>query len=595
MVGQPFDPPLMSQMFMMLNRLRTFYRWAATGLSVVGISILAADPPATNVLRMHFSTNSAGETLVRYGESNPSTLKPGSEKQLNVSQHSSRKGAQFTLVPDDAQVAVSSEQFPGWSAQLPPKQSMAFGFDYPKGQLDLSTPDRNLGPVNVQFGDGAKVEMNPLAFGRLEVMDDGAYAFFGSGALTGVNADGGPVRFGPVFPPLFGGKLIAPQNTNGGRFTRTTPVTQLSFIGQIDSGLQAKVGERIVPLEKGVAQEVKLENGANVSLLLNPTTHAVEWTVNRGLVRFTVDSFVCWKALGTSGQSASMQWDTNGFLMELKNKNGPGAFQKTILVNLSPYLNVAVGESASFQYGRTGDCSTFVASAHGGETTLYNAQNGRYVRLDEGNMNVISGNPDTVGGDAVKAPRTHVKVGWNKDNAVEINGGTEVVKVPIGGEDSFSPNQENNLKINNRSKEELVLKVDTGSFGVTPDILPNISLELGEGTGIAVGYEYGAEVLRVQALDSNVNVIGLRTATGFYPRIEPGTKMTFVINRSTFIMDQDQGALIFSETAGAGAPTLNGSIFIPPLLTGRGNVTFLGGAPELNAPRIEQPPVTTLE
>jgi len=221
--------------------------------------------------------------------------------------------------------------------------------------------------------------------------------FFGSGHLSGVSAAGAPARFGYVFPPLFGGKLIAPATNNpNGRFTRTTPVTQLTFSGAIDQAFPRAWKIRLCHLNRGKLQNIRAANGAQVSLQLNPATHTVDWDVQRGFFRINVENFHCWKTLAAAGQSAALQWHTNGILIELRNKNGRDAFDQHILVNLNPTLNVAVGELSTFQYGRTTDCSTFVATAFGGETTMYNAETGRYVRLDEGNMNFISGTPDSL-------------------------------------------------------------------------------------------------------------------------------------------------------------------------------------------------------
>jgi hypothetical protein len=584
--------------FMILRLLRALTRTAAAFYMAANAQYLcAADHDRITTFNMHFLTNSAGDTLVRQGEMAPAKLTVGKGKEVNVSQLSTNKGAQYSLVPDNSYLAISSEQFAGWLAEVPPRQSFSFGFNYPQGRLDVATSDLNDARIPLTFSDGARVEMLGRAEGRLEVMNDGTYAFFGAGPITGTTADGVAIRFGHVFPPLFGGKLTAPKTTNANaRFSRASPVTQVTFIGQIGSELKAKVGEKTVPLVAGAAQNITAENGGNLSLLFDAKTRSVEWSVTKGLFRFTVDSFNCWKALGASGQKAAMQWDTNGFMMEIKNKNGPDAFQRTVLVNLNPALNVAVGDSATFQYGRTGDCSTFVTSAHGGETTLYNSQTGRFIRLDEGNMNVISGTPDHILAEALSLPHAKIKIAWGAEGNLEIKGVGDAVQVPINGEATFQAGVNQELQVAYHGNDDIVLTARSGNFSVTPELLPNISVEISEGAGVTVGYDPRSDILQVRPLISNVSPVAIRTATGFYPRIDPGTRLTFVINRSTFVADGSEGTLIFSETAGAATPQISGGISIPQLLTGGGSVTFFGGASQnLNQPRVEQPPVTTLE
>lgn len=592
-------PSLHKSMF--VNTFRIAARsLGVTLLLAAGPFLYGADAPAGTeapVLRMQFLTNSVGETLVRYNDLTAGMVKDQTNKLVNVSQLMTNKGAQFSLVPDDATVNVSSEQFAGWLAEIPVKQSLRFSFDYGNGQIDLATSDLNQKAVGMTFADGAHAQMNANARGHLEVMNDGSYAFFGAGAVNAVTADGAPIRFGPVFPPLFGGKLIPPKGTNANaRFTRATPVTQLTFLGNFEGSLRAKVGEKELALERDVPLEVTTENGGKVLLTFNASTRSVDWTVKSGLIRFTVGGFGCWKALGTSGQSASMQWDTNSVLMEIKNHSGPSAFQKTLLVNLNSSLNVSVGDSATFQYGRTGDCSTFVTSAHGGETIMYNAATGRYVRLDQGNMNIVSGMPDTVIADTAKGPATKVRLGWNSDDQIELKGAEGSLTVPINGDESFQAGPNQDLKVTYQGVDKLELRAENGSFSVTPDILPNISIEMSEGAGVTLGLDRGNDIFRLQPLESNMTSVGLRTATGFYPDLQPGTRVTFVINRSTFTSDGDEGTLIFTETAGAGAPSVSGGINIRPVFNGRGDVTFFGGtSSNLSDPRVDQPPVTTIE
>lgn len=547
---------------------------------------------------MRFLTNSAGETLVQHADTAPLAKKPVSDQTLNISQLANNTGGQYSLIPEMATVEVSSAQFPGWAVELPPKQSLSFGFDYPAQTLHLQSSDLNRMPAFLTFPDGASAEMDGGADARLEFMDDGTYAFFGAGSMRGKNADGAEVRFGNVFPPLFGGRLIAPPtNQPNARFTRASPVTQLTLVGQIETGLSVKVGTEVIPLS-AEERNVVAPNGAMVSLRLNPQTRTVDWTVKRGLFRINVDSFRCWKALGTSGQSASMQWDTNGILMEIKNKNGRGAFQKTLLVNLNPSLNVAVGDSATFQYGRTGDCATFVTSATGGETTLYNAQTGRYVRLDEGNMNVISGHPDRFNLDAAAAPKTPLRLSWNSDEQVEVKGPDGGCTVGIDGEQSFAASPGAEVKVVYLGKDNLSVRAESGGVSLTPDFMPNISVEVSEGAAVTLGYDRGSDIFRVQPDARNLSPVGLRTPTGFFPQINAGARLTLVINRSSFSASGNEGAIVFSEAAGAGASTPLGPQGgnIRTLPSGRGEIPLLGGATQnLDVSRIEEPSVTTLE
>ena len=533
---------------------------------------------------------------MRQGEMAPSKISAGKGKEINISVVTTNGGVQYGLVPETGRVSITSEQFPGWLTEVTKKQSLSIGFDYSQRRIDIETADLNSAAISMTFSDGARVELLGGAKGRLEVMTDGSYAFFGSGQISGTSADGTPVRFGYVFPPLFGGKLIAPKSTNANeRFARATPVTQVTFVGQLDSGLHVQVGEQMFSLPPGEMKKVTSQNGGQVSLLYDAASRSVDWSVQRGFFRFTADSFSCWKALGTSGQKASMQWDTNGVMMLIKNKNGPEAFAPTLLINLNPVLNVAVGESATFQYGRTGDCSTFIASANGGETTLYNALTGRYVRLDEGNMNIIAGSSEQFASEMLNIPATKVRLGWKeKEREIELLRGIgEPLRIPIGGEGSVDAGPDGVLNITYSGNDLVGLVSRGGNFSVTPEVLPNVFFTISDGAGVTIGYNPGAEILVLHILASNLSPVSVRTPTGFYPAVPPGTKLTFIVNRSAFEWD-DEGTLIFTETAGS--TQISGGLGTPPLLTGRGGFISIGGVnPNLNQPRIIQPPATTLE
>jgi hypothetical protein len=580
------------------RRVAACFGVAAAALFCFGAEAPAGSAAATNILRMHFRTNGVGETILEHAQVS-SPLQKATNRVVNASELARNKGAQFSLVPTDSTVQMSSEQFPGWEAELLPKQSLLFGFDYPDRTMNLASSDLNQMPVRLAFPDGASVEMDAASDGRLEFMDDGTYAFFGAGAMRGKNADGGPVRFGNVFPPLFGGQLVAPStNDLNGRFKRATPVTQLTFLGQIETGVTARVGKEEFKLAPGVEQKIALTNGARIALKFNAETRSVEWKVARGVFRLNVDGFSCFKTLGASGQGASMQWDTNGVMMQLKNLGSAGAFQPTLLVNLNPSLNVAVGTSATFQYGRTGDCSTFVATASGGETTLYNAASGKYVRLDEGNMSIVSGAPDRGSLDAQAAPKTAVRLAWSSDEEVALTGPGGTYRVAVNGEESFDLGNGHDVKVRYAGKDQLDVRAEVGGVSITPDFMPNISIEIGEGSGVTMGYDRGADIFRVAPQVGNLTAVGVRTATGFYPQINPGQRLTFVINRSS-VPSAGEGDLIFTETAGAGPVATTPGGAIPPgraVSTGRGGGTLLGGANDnLDTSRINQPPVTTLE
>ena len=384
------------------------------------VSSFAAD--TNTYLRLHFQTNSTGETIVQYGEKISSSLSNATQI-LNYNKVTANRGTnsvEVSIIPTNAITVVDSEQFPGWKAELPLKQSASFSLDYPTQTIDLQTSDLNTEAIHLAFPDGATVEMEGHADGRLQMMNDGTYVFYGSGKMAGISADGQQVRFGYVFPPLFGGKLITPPANNpNGRFKRSSPVSQLTISGGIDTGLSVQVGKQVAQLQADKPQTIRDENGAEVSLELKSSTHTLDWEVQRGIFRINVGNFRCWKSLAAAGQSAAMQWDTNGVMVELRNKNGTNAFEDHILVNLNPTLNVAVGKSSTFQYGRTLDCSTFMATAYGGETTMYNAESGRYVRLDEGNMNFISGSPDAL--PAKDRRFTPVRLVWETNDKVEFN------------------------------------------------------------------------------------------------------------------------------------------------------------------------------
>lgn len=587
---------------MIAKIVRACTRWTAllcwAGAAPCGFAVDGPVAPVTNLVRLQFSTNSAGETIVRHA--NGATPITKATNFVNATQLAATKGAQYSVIPEDATLELSSEQFPGWEAELLPKQSLAFGFNFPNRTLNLQTSDLNRMPVKLAFPDGASVEMDGNADGRLEFMDDGTYAFFGAGSMRGLNADGAPVRFGNVFPPLFGGQLIAPATNNPmGRFQRATPVNPLLFVGQIETGISVRIGKESFKLQPGVEQLISSTNGAKIAVKLNPQTRTVDWTVQRGLFRVNVDNFSCWKALGAPGQSASMQWDTNGVMMEIKNKGAVGAFQPTVLVNLNPSLNVAVGNSATFQYGRTGDCSTFVASAAGGETTLYNAATGRYIRLDEGNMSIVSGSPDRAALELMAIHKTPLRLGWSSDDQVEIKGPGGVCTVGVDGEQNFEAEGGTDVKVTYGGKDKLNIRATSGAIAVTPEFMPSIAIEIGEASGVTLGYDRGSDIFRVAAQPGNLSPVGVRTATGFYPQAGEGSRLTFVVNRSSFGAASADGELVFTETAGAGpvAASQGGAIpSVRSLPTGGGASPLFGGAGNsLDVSRIAQPPVSALE
>lgn len=215
---------------------------------------------------------------------------------------------------------------------------------------------------------------------------------------------------------------------------------------------------------------------------------------------------------------------------------------------------------------------------------MYNAETQRYVRLDEGNMNFISGTPDSL------PPKdrqfTPVRLVWETNDKVEFKSMTAETSVGLAGHETFQADAMTQLDINFYGPEKLVVHVESGAVAITPSFMPHVVVELVEGSSVTFGYDAGNDVFRIEPDSGNLSPIAIRTPNGFYPRIMPGSRITFVVNRSPFL--GDGGDVIFTEIAGA--PVNNGSKPLPfrPLPTGLSVGPIDGG-------HVEQPPVTTIE
>src|ERR1041385_5714486 len=165
---------------------------AVAGLLVPGVNAFAAETTiqTNRVLHLQFQTNSAGETIVHYGEKIP----PSQTNAPNILNFTKlvgqNRGAEVSIIPAESITQVTSEQFPGWLADVPPNHSAIFSLDYQDRRLDLQTSDLNPASIHLTFPDGATVEMEGHSDGRMELMVDGTYAFYGLGKLSGVTADG---------------------------------------------------------------------------------------------------------------------------------------------------------------------------------------------------------------------------------------------------------------------------------------------------------------------------------------------------------------------------------------------------------------------
>jgi hypothetical protein len=524
---------------------------------------------------------------------------------------------QLVIAATAGEAVVEADAFAGWAAKVPAKNQLAMRLRAASGELELGASSNNTAVVTMRFSDGGAAELSPGALGHLDIFKDKSYYFSGFGKVNVNSADGDAFGLSNLRPPMTGGPLGQTSDGKGGnRFKRLTPLIEvwmgadMSKETSIKVGLKEEGGE-VVKLLRGEKQKFTLANGSSIEFYLNPDSHMVEWKIEKGLFRFRIEGYECWRALGLTGQRAGQMWDGEGQAVDLANMTTTNSAPKpnhNLYASFSRSTHATVSPDAMLMYAPISACHTYNVSSRGGTVILYDSDTRSQMALTDQNFLMKPDRLLLAAGRPVGSNRA-IKLAWDAGSTLDIGGVLGEASVVRNSEKTLTgPDGAGKVDLSYSLSGDLIITAREGDFLLQPTALDNWGIELHEGDSMTLNLDSRKGIFTLRTGQDNTSMVKVSTADGFQPLMNPDTVLTFIMGRSGTLLPESIGALVFYEAAGGGlggGPTLGGP-------GGSGTPEFRQGPPmtptpsgssvgapygslvNLDVSRIVQPPVSVV-
>lgn len=268
---------------------------------------------------------------------------------------------------------------------------------------------------------------------------------------------------------------------------------------------------------------------------------ALEWRVTKGLCHFRIDGFGCWKGIAGAGESGSLRWNASRKLADLSNTG-----DQPVLAQLSGRVTAGIFPGATFQYAQLQDCGSFVTTASGGRTALFERDTGEVNFIEQAPAAYSEGHrSETAGAQRRWVP---LSFSWEKDDRVQVRGVSGPVQVTAGAERTIQFNQDQ-MHVQYAKSGDLTFRALKGNFEVKPDFVEEFSFEVPETGALVLNLDRRRWVLSARAAEDSGVVIRSIASGETYMYLAGEAKITVHPGQRTFF-PEGTAAWIFFEGAG---------------------------------------------
>jgi hypothetical protein len=453
----------------------------------------------------------------------------------------------------EKEVRIEAGGYDGWFAILLPGEQVGLVFDAVQRTVEIQAHRDNKTLLKLGFFDGGAAEMQAGSIGRMEVFADESYYFWGSGRIRTLDPNGKWQELTPHGPHLGGGKLVKVMNEKGEqREERETPLREVHVSGGIGAEIVVEIEKQIVKLLPGEKKSMSLRNGSLIAMHHDEHFRSLQWEVPKGLFRFVMDGFECWRALGVSGHKASMVWDKDSKSVDLGNKSTNNPASPYIPVRFNRQITAAVNPSSMLQYTSIEECHTYAVSATGAPVTVYNAYTRQESALGVASVLVRPGFIAPGAGRAESLAAQNVRLTWQEGAPLEVSGtmGTRSIQVATS-ETLANPLSASEFSIRYPRSGSMSLNAVSGNYVFGLASLSGWLINLPEGQTLDVDVDLQRGVFIARTSAENKEEVGITTADGFSPKLGPDSVLTILIGRNQNIPGAGSGNIVLFEGAGA--------------------------------------------
>jgi hypothetical protein len=482
---------------------------------------------------------------------------------------------------------------PGFRALFKPGDALGFQVSG-DSTLDFSTPASNPAAVRLIFPDRGEARLSPNSSARYEPFGDSTYSFAGRGQVKVTTAEGVDFECSALVAPMIGGQL-APDGRKGEtpHLARKTPLTRMALTPEKDGTVSLKLNGEKIQVPERESKKIQLANGTRFSLKVDSSRSSFDFDIQKGVCQFTLDGFPYWKALGMSGQSASVAWNTQGKQIDVKNKTTPARpLNSELLVNLTSHINASVAPGATFQYSQLLQPGTFATAAAGGEVKVFNADTGETTSVRTHNVLFTQGSPSGTLPLAQSAFNP-LHLNWDTDKGVQLRGTQGSVAVGLNHSDTLQVSDDV-LDVKYGQDGMLTLRAKRGNFQVRPDFVEDLTLQLSQGSALLMQVNRRDGTLSARLAEGSAGEVRANAGGSFSNPFTPESMLTLVYHRTSYSEARSANNLnwIFFEGAGGDGRTFTTttSSSQPDSSTG-----FRPQVVPTDVSRIPQEPVSVIE
>jgi len=480
-------------------------------------------------------------------------LKPGSSPVrlggVNFSS-ASDGGIQYS---SGFQISIGSPDIKGWRVQVAQNVSVNIKLDFQGGGVAVSSPLGAGGAAFLICDDGGQVQLKPGAKGQVDFFKNGCYMFKGSGNLVAINADGQYFNFLIPGTTMTGGPMQL-QKDGGGKeyWERPSPTASLKLSGTPGKDLK-------IALEGGVNYNPQDNHstisigstGAKIDFSANPDG-SLKFNVGKGKFEIKMDGVPGLVVTATSGQSASMTWDKERKLADIKNLS-PEAIQVT-----TPGRSFAVvGSSVEFQFSMVAQ-GIFSATSSGGDVQIYNAEGNPVANVQTGGL-MMPTKQLLVG--LTSGEGIRMRLNWDNGQPLQASSSLAVAQLQPGTEKIITFGSDGKAKITYSAGGFMTLEALRSSFQLVIDALHGMTIHVVEGDSVSLTLDLKKGTFTVKASQDNINDVAVETENGYSPVLQAARALNFNIGEDGGLLASSAGQVLFF----AGGPTdpITGGL-IPP-------------------------------
>ena len=289
-------------------------------------------------------------------------------------------GRRWSIHSTEKPVKVTASGVAGWQCSLLAGETVNLSFFAAQGLLEVtttqaSTPQKQL-IGKVELPDGSQLILGPYSTLFTDIMADGSFGIWGSGAVRGTNGEGKNFLVQDTKVPLY---LTHPRTTRQDRTTSNTyietPAPELRLTGTPETTVEAEYRGQRATLGR-TPRRLTNPDGALFDLTLQPEQHRVLITASKGFAELLLESHPQIRPNLWTGQTITVSWNGTQSTVDIGNETP----NRPALIELPNNMIGQVNPGSVLSLKKAPD-QRYMASAPTGSGTLWGGTGEKSIKL----------------------------------------------------------------------------------------------------------------------------------------------------------------------------------------------------------------------